>query len=169
MITKLNNKNKGFTLIELLVFIGLFSILLLVLTQMFVSIMEAQLNSQASSGTSQDSRYILNRIMYDIHRADNLNSPTTLGASAASLSLQIGGNSYIYTQVGDNLILRTNSNDYQLNSFDTTISNLQFQRLGSTSNPALIKVIYTIKSDIQKTSGPEETKIIETVIGLRLN
>jgi hypothetical protein len=167
MITKLKNKN-GFTLVELLVFIGLFSILLLVLTQMFVNIMEAQLNSQATSGISQDSRYILNRIMYDIHRADSLNSPSALGASANSLSLRINGNNYIYNQVDDNLILTANSTDYQLNSFDTIISNLQFQRLGTASNPALIKVMYTIKSDIQKPSGPE-LKNIETVIGLRLN
>jgi hypothetical protein len=162
-----HKNNSGFTLVELLVFIGLFSILLTVLTQMFVTIVETQLDSQATSEVSQDSRYILNRLMYDIHRADSLTSPA-LGVYASSISLRIGTDTYIYNKTGNNLFLSINGVDSQLNSHDTIVPNVQFQRLGNATNPALIQVNYTVKSTIQKSSG-EEIKNVDTVIGLRSN
>jgi type II secretory pathway pseudopilin PulG len=160
--------NKAFTLVELLVYIGLFSILLLVLTQIFVATINTQLSSQSSSGVSQDNRYILARLMYDIHRADAVNIPAAIGTSTNNLSLKIGANNYIYTLSGNNFTLTANSSTDQLNGLDTDISNLQFTRLGNASTPSLIKVNYTIKSQVKTNSGIE-IKNIDTVIGLRPN
>lgn len=167
MITK-SKKTSGFTLVELLLFIGLFSILLTVLTQMFVTIVETQLDSQSSSSVSQDSRYIFNRLSYDIHRSTNLNSPSVIGIDSPTISLKIGLDNYVYKQQDDNLLLNINGTDYQLNSYTTSISNLNFQRLGdpNTSPTPIIKISYTITSNIQEVSG-QETRNIETVIGLR--
>jgi len=163
MITK-SKKTSGFTLVELLLFIGLFSILLTVLTQMFVTIVETQLDSQSSSGINQDSRYIFNRLSYDIHKANKLNYPSSIGTSA---SLLINGTDYIYKLDGSNLILNFNSTEYQLNSYTTSVSNLQFQRIGDTTvTPSLIKITYKLESNIEEVSGIE-TRDIETIIGLR--
>ena len=163
-------KNKqGFTLVELLVYIGIFSVLLLVLTQIFISTINAQLSAQSSSGTSQDSRYILSRLIYDISRADALISPAAIGgAPVNNLTLKIGANNYVYTLTGSNLTLTVGAASDQLNGPDTEISTLEFTRLGDASNPPLVKVNYVLKSRVKTTSG-YEIKNVDTVIGLRPN
>ena len=162
-------KPSGFTLIELSVYVGIFSILLLVLIQIFVTTINTQLSAQSFSGISQDNRYLLARLMYDINRADAVNIPSTLGSSANSLSLKIGTDTYVYTLSGNNFILTINSSfSNQLNGLDTEISTLQFTRLGTASTPPLVKVNYVLKSRVKTTSG-YDLKNIDTVIGLRPN
>jgi prepilin-type N-terminal cleavage/methylation domain-containing protein len=163
-----NKHPKGFTLIELLIYMGIFSILLVVLTQLFVTILNVQLESEASSSVEQDSKFILARMMYDIQKASQVVLPANLGDQGDTLSLMIGGDSYIYLPNGSDLDLNKNGTAGKLNSFDTTISNLVFQRLGNTGGINSIRIGFTVISKAQRSSGPE-IKNVQTIVGLRPN
>ena len=168
MINKKLKQKIGFTIVELQVYMGIFAILLIVLTQIFVTTLNTQLTSQATSEVSQDSRYILARMSYDIHRADELLLPPNIGNQQDKLRFKIGTDTYEYNQTNNNLILNVNGTSYQLNSYDNNISNLQFKRLGNTTTSSpIVGISFTLKSLVQKPSG-QEIKNIETVIGLRL-
>ena len=112
-------KQRGFTLIELLVYMGIFSILLVVLTEMLVSILNLQLDSTATSSVDQDNRFIQQRLTYDIQRAKSF----TVSPDQKTLTLSIGTSTYTYSALSNSLQL----NGLPLNSFDTTITNLLFQ------------------------------------------
>src|SRR3990172_6790072 len=58
VMLRIRNSRRGFTIIELILYMGMLSILLAVLSQIFVSILNVQLESQSSSSIEQDSRYI---------------------------------------------------------------------------------------------------------------
>jgi type II secretory pathway pseudopilin PulG len=165
---KFLKSNKGFTITELLIYMGIFSILLVVLTEIFVTILKVQLESEATSSVEQDSRFILTRLMYDIQRANTVNLPASLGDQGSVLRFIIGGVTYTYTINNDNLELTMNANANKLNSFDTTISNLTFQRLGNPGGINSINVGFTVTSKAKRASGPE-IKNVQTVIGLRPN
>ena len=107
------------------------------------------------------------RLTYDIHRSDSITTPATLGSQGNTLQLVINGSTYTYALNGTNLDLTVNSEAHQLNSIDTGISNLTFQRIGNINGKNTIVVNFTITSTAQKTSGEQESKVIRTTIGIR--
>lgn len=164
-IKKYIENYQGFTLVELLIYMGLLGIFLLVLTEMFVSILDVRVDSQATSAVEQDGRYLLARLAYDVNRASSISTPATAGNSGNSLVLVIGGVNYSYSLNSGNLQLTSNQGTNNLNSSETTISSSTFQRLGN-GNKDSIRLQITIDSRAQRKKGVE-TKIFQTTLGLR--
>lgn len=158
--------NQGFTLIELILFMAMFSVILIVLSNLFSAIVEKQLETQSVSAVENDSKFITTRMLYDISRADSITTPATLGAQSATLTLVISGTTYTYALSSGNLRLTEGAQTNNLNTVGTTISALSFTRLGNGSGKHAIQVGYTITSNTVLPSGPE-TKTINTVIGSR--
>ena len=157
---------KGYTLIELLIFMAMFSVLLLVFTQIFSLIVDVRLESESTSSVAQDSNYLLNRFKYDISRANSINLPNSVGATDTSLNIVIDGVDHVYALNGGNLLLTVNGTPYQLNSSGTTVSNLTFKRIGNDDGKDTVQLGYTVTSVIQEASG-SETKSYQTTVGLR--
>lgn len=144
------------------------SIFIVLLTQLFNSVLDLQLESESTSNVEQEGRYILARFMYDINRADSLVFPTTLGTNSQILQLQIAGVTYAYTldAVNKNLTINNNNGLDVLNNANTSISNLNFIRIGSGGPRDTIKVSFTVTSKISQAKG-FEVKNYVTTIGLR--
>src|SRR3989344_5780243 len=106
---ELRNSSKGFTLIEIIIYMALLAIFLLTLTDIFVSILDVQLESDATSAVEQDGRYILSRMAYDISRASDINIPPQIGQTRSNLIMTIGVESYEYAENGGYLQLINDS------------------------------------------------------------
>ena len=114
----------GFTLVEMLMVMGVMSILVVILSQVFGSILTMKLRSEATTAVSQDSRYLLSRLYYDISRASDI-----VSGSGATLTLTIGGDSYVYAQNGDTLTLAINGGTGEsLTSVRSRVTDLSFTR-----------------------------------------
>jgi prepilin-type N-terminal cleavage/methylation domain-containing protein len=163
---RLRADQKGFTLVELLIVMGLFGILLTVVTDMFVSTLDVQIESSAHSTVSQDGRFILARISYDVERASSITTPASLGASGPALAMVVGGVAYSYALSGNNLQLTTNLGANNLNSSETTISSLSFQRLGNVAGKDTIRLSFLVTSKAQPNQGPR-TETFTTTVGRR--
>src|SRR5664279_2189876 len=99
MIKIVKKLNKGFTLIEFLIFMSVLSTLLLVLTNVFSSILDSQLESKAYSSVDMDGRYILAKLAYDFQNADSYHDSILLpaaGVSGSTLKININSVDYIY-------------------------------------------------------------------------
>src|SRR3990167_8822134 len=94
---------RGFTLIEIIIYMALLSIFLLTLTDIFVSILDVQLESDATSAVEQDGRFLLSRLAYDINRANAITIPGAIGSSSNSLEMTIAADTYTYTLSGSDL------------------------------------------------------------------
>lgn len=163
---KHNVFSKGTTLVELLLYIGMFLLLLGAMMQIFSSILDVQLESQASSSVTQDGRYILARFTYDMQNAQSISVPTSAGATTNSLQLVVNGATYTYALSNGNLQLTTTNGTSNINSFDTKVSNLSFQRLGNSGGKHTISMSFTLTSVTQRFEGAE-TKDFQETIGLR--
>lgn len=139
---------KGITIVELVVYIGLLSIFMLVLFDVFVTILNSKLESQSTSTLNQDTRYIYSKIAYDVENAGSLTVPN-------STTLVAGVNTY--SLVDGNLLL----NSIKLNSLDTKISGLTFTRIENT-----VKISLTLESLVNLQSGIQ-TRTIDTTFGTR--
>ncbi len=159
---------RGFTLVELLLYMGIFSILLVMLFQIFASIFDVQLESKSVSSVTQDGLFIQNRLNYDASRTKSIVAPA-LGQSSESLSLFINNEVYTYSITNGNLNLSGTVSGTlgQLNSEDTSAS-ASFTRLSDTAgkNHDTITVSYTLTSKTIKQGIPNVENFRAT-LGLR--
>lgn len=166
-VSKIRNlkRERGFTIVELLIYMGILSILLIVLTGVFTSIIDAQFESEATSVVQQDGRFLMSRLIYDIQRANNIITPA-LGQQDSSLQLSINGINFLYSISGNNLEIIENSVVSKLNGYYTHVKNFQVQRLGNDGGKHSIRVSYTVESTTLKRSGVE-TQNFSTTVALR--
>lgn len=157
---------KGSTLVELLLYMGLISILLVILTTMFLSAIDVQQSSQSTSSAELEGNYLLTRLAYDIHRASSITTPATLGSSSPTLTLVIGGLSYTYSVFSGQLSLAQGATSEFLSGFDTTISNLSFTRLGNATGKPTLQISFTVRG-VGTSSQPAEIRNYQSSIGLR--
>lgn len=151
---------------ELVVYIALFTIFMYITTGIFTSILSVQVESDTTSIVLQDSRFITERLTYDLHRADSITTPSALGEQSAVLQLVIGGENYIYSLNSLNLELTNDSGTSQLNSNESLLTALTFRRIGNSGGKHSIIIDFTLESLVARNSGPEEIQI-HTAINIR--
>ena len=157
---------KGVTLVEMVVYMGILSLLLVVFIDMFALLVNKQLETESLSAVQQDSNYIFARLSYDFGRATDISLPLVPGSPSATLRLLIGSTSYDYYASSSSFIATSSSALNQLNSSDTTISNLSFQRLGIGGPKDVVQVKCDILSKVRQQSGYEVTHF-STTFGTR--
>jgi len=145
---------------------GILSIVLLVFIDLFISMSRLRTESDAVSNVQEDTGYLLNKFIYDIHQAKTITTPATPLAQSNSLVMTINGTTYTYSSQSGNLNLNDSLTNYQMNGYDTTLTNLLFTRLGSGNAFDVIKINFTLRSRVKKQSG-FETQSYETIVGLR--
>lgn len=160
------SKSRGFTLIELVVYLGVIMIFFLVLTDILTSVLNTRLSSQSNSQVAQDGRYIYTRLVYDIERADSISLPLNIGDTSNSLQMSISGTPYTYSLSNSNLILTVSGSSEQLNSVDTSISNLSFRRIGNANGKNTFQILFTVTSRITNR-GLTDSQAFQTTAGLR--
>lgn len=162
-------KQKGFTLIELTIFMGMFSILILALFQLLISVFDVQLEAQSTASVTQDGRYILNRFTYDVKNSTTITSPN-LGVTSQSLVMSDGTTTYTYSLSNGNLVLINSvlGTTDKLNSVNTIVSGLSFLRLSDTNgkNINTITFTFTLNSKTIRRNGAN-TENFKTTAGIR--
>lgn len=158
---------KAFTIIELLIYMGLVSVLLVVIGQILYSSLEAQLDSQSVSAAHQDGLYLLSRLGYDIRRATDLTSPATAGQDAASFTLNFGGQSSVYDLTDSRLNVTVGGVTSQLSSFDTRVTAFSVTRLSNPGGRPSLAVNFTLESVINPLSQNSEIRSYSAVYTLR--
>jgi len=171
-IIKFLNKNifsqKGTSLIELILYMAILSVFLTMLTSIFVSALDVQSESQATSSVEQDGNYILAKLAYDIHKAQSINVPVANGVTADNFQIVIDSVNYTYSiDANNNLILTNNLSVNNLNNYGSSISAFSVQRLGNVGGiENTLKINFTVTSRTKRISG-FETKNFETNLSLR--
>lgn len=160
---------KGVTIVELVLYMAILSVLLTILTSIFVSALDVQSESQAVSSVEQDGNYILAKLAYDVHRAQSINIPASYGLpSADSFQIVVGGINYTYSiDANSNLILTDNLGANNLNNYNSNVSDLSVQRLGNAGGAEdTLRITFTVASRTKRISG-FETKNFQTNLSLR--
>lgn len=159
---------KGATMVEMLIYMAILTILLTILTSIFTSALDVQSESNATSAVEQDGNFILARLGYDIHRAQNIVTPASNGIINNNFEIIIDGVNYLYrVDSNDNLIFSNNLTANNLNNYNTSISNFSIQRLGNIGGVEdTLKISFTVTSRERRISGLE-TKNFQTTLSLR--
>jgi hypothetical protein len=154
---------RGVTLVELLLYMGLFSGFLVLLSGLFISILDVQQESVDTARIEQDSQYLFSRLQYDLLRADDVLQPAENGQSDDVLVLLIDDVELVYMLDGSRVSISSASSAFRpLTSPEVTASNLSFQRLGNEEGYPSIRAELTLQSTTQGTSVPETRDLFYT-------
>lgn len=126
----------GFSLIELILYMGLTSVLIGLMSQVFLATLNVRVESVNTSGVQQDGRFIMTRLGHDIRRSEAILSPG-LGVASSSMTLVMneGGASQIYRYEwdGQHLTISTPTDSVQLNSNRSVIADFSVTRIGNSA------------------------------------
>jgi len=150
----------------MIIYMGLLMLMLLIFTEIFASIIDNQLSSRNTSSTADDGRHIYSRFIYDVGRADDITQPGGFGSGSASLTLTIDGSDFTYGMSGDNLMVTDATSTEQINSYATSISDLTFTKVGSSSANDTVQINFTVTGRINQR-GIIDQQIYQTTAGLR--
>lgn len=166
MSYKSAKNTKGFTIVELLLYMAIFSLLLVFFVDIFSSVIRLQIENEAVSSVQRDGRYILTKFLYDIHSAQSMTVPAAVGQTTPTLTIAINGTSHTYSLVNGKLEVVNNFGANILNSYDTTLSNLSFFRVGNGGGKDTVTITYTLSSVARQKKG-SETKTFQATMGIR--
>ncbi len=157
-------KNKtGFTMVEMLMVMGIMSILVVILSQVFGAILTMKLRSQATTAVAQDGRYAISRLAYDVARASDITS-----GSGGTLRLLIGGTSYVYQREGTTLVLSVGGGASQaLTSIGSQITALNFTHFADMGGKKSVQINLTIAASIIQSGGATLARSLTTTVATR--
>jgi len=158
---------RSFTIIELLIFMGIFGSFLAILTQIFQSALDVQLETSASSGVELPANYLLYRLEYDVRRAASITTPASPGQSASTLVLVIAGDTHTYSLAGSTLQVVNSQGAISLTDSAVLVSDFSVTRRGSGTGNDALTISMDLTSATQTTSGAAANKSVSTTISLR--
>jgi Tfp pilus assembly protein PilW len=160
-------RKKGFTIVELLIYMGLMSGFLVIMGNVFFSVLDLQLESKASSDVQQDGQFILSRLGYDLRRATAVSVPATAGETGNSLIMTIGGSNFAYSVNGGDLQLTAGGGSQNLTSFGSSIQDFSVTRLQNPGGLPSLKISFTLVSRDTNLQQRSEVKSYEETLTLR--
>ena len=165
MKTNWIRNKKGFSLVETLVYFTLLSIILLVLTDLFLSLSESFLESRSKVTIETEGEYAIRRMVYDIRRTDSIVSPINPGGVSSTLELDINGINHTYSLNNSTIKL----DDGQVNSLTSntvSVQQLTFTNISTASAKPTVRINFSLDSTTTTKAGVE-SKDFETVVSLR--
>jgi len=149
-------------MVELLMVMGIMSILVVILSEVFGSILTMKLRSQATTAVAQDSRYVISRLAYDISRATDITN-----GSGNTLGLVINGAAYTYSLQASTLVLSIDGGSVQaLTGVRTKINSLSFTRTDVGAHKA-VQINLNLAPVIIQPGGVTGARQLTTTVALR--
>ncbi|MEI8232701.1 MAG: type II secretion system protein [bacterium] len=157
-------KKSGFTLVELLISMGIMTILIAILAQVFGAILLMRTKNEAVSALAQDARFVVQRLSYDMARSSSIASPT-VGNASDSLTLVISGVNYTYALQNNSLMLTVGAgNAERINSVGTRLTSLSFSRNDPLGGKASVGLDLTLLATTVETGVQTQSRIIRTTL-----
>ncbi|MBI4117663.1 MAG: hypothetical protein HY453_01110 [Parcubacteria group bacterium] len=143
-------KQSGFTLIELIIYTLLVSGIMVTLTNLALDIVSASQKARAKQEVQQNARLLMNRILYEIRTANDLNTgSSTFDTHPGVLSLAKDSGSLDPTvfdvSAGVSRITQGVGSAVELTSDKVTVTNLVFKNKSISGRTKNIKIEITVQ------------------------
>lgn len=138
---------KGFTLIELIIYIALVSFFLIKATDFTLNIIYGREKTQRQQNVSENGRYALGRIAFEIRNADDILS---VSANSLSLANSQDGDITIDLDLEQVRAVRNSETTYFTNN-QVNVSSLTFADLSSSGSKNVYVELAVSDNEIQQT------------------
>jgi hypothetical protein len=138
---------------------GLLAGFVVILSGVFVALLDSKTQIIDASTLNQDSHYALQRMQYDISRATAITTPANNGDTTPTLVLSVPEGTLTYSVANQQLTLNDGATSYALTHPSTKTTALSFERLGNTDGMSTI----TITVGMESISTTESMSMTHTV------
>lgn len=161
------NVQHGFTLIELLLYIGISSIMLLVISVFLSILIESRIKNQTIAEVEQQGLQVIETITQIARNAESINAPIQ-STSALSLSLDVitpGNDPTVFDLLSGIIRMSEGSlgSPVSLTNVRVIASGLIFQNLSLTGTPGTVRMQFTLTHI--NPSNRNEYSFTKTFIG----
>ena len=147
MLRIISQKNKAFTLLELLIYITVLSILVVVVSNTFISLSRGRWQSEAKTEVNNSVRFSTELLRQDIKNASSVSLPSA-GVPGPILTLVRGEDTIIYTVTNGALTRKVGqASAVSLTEASVSVSNPVFTRIENT-NTVFNETNLSIKIDM---------------------
>ena len=160
----ISNKTSGFTIIEVMIFTLIFSLFLLLATQLFLTIKSVTANSASMANLQQNMTRVFSDVNQTIRGAEEVTFPTAKGAGS---SLNLNSGQIVYQLSGGVMQKVIGGQAYDLTDAGVTISSLIFENVGEATQSASVKVNMTFDSNYLLEGGRTVSEDMQTTLTLR--
>lgn len=157
---------QGFSLVELLLYMGLLSVFLVVISTFFVSILDVQSRALSSSELEENSKFISNRLKYELRSAESATNSAELGAASSSIVLIRDSVSYTFSVLDNTLQRASASATVVLHDDDVQLSNFSVVRVGNEGQFDTFIIDYSLTSATQ-VGGDADQRDYQLTVGMR--
>lgn len=138
---------KGFTLVELLLYVGISSIMLLIISVFLSLLIESRIKNQTVAEVEQQGLQVMEVITQIARNAESINAPAQ-STSASSLSLDVipvGNDPTVFDLAGGMIRMSEGAGlPVALTNARVFASGLIFQNLSLTGTPGTIRIQFTL-------------------------
>jgi Tfp pilus assembly protein FimT len=142
-------QGKGFSLIELLIYVAILTIVIVLISNYFISLNRGRGKINARSEVDSNMRFSEKKLIQDIKAATAVSVPAYVGLSASTLQLTIPPDTILYDVSGGQLRRKINSQtpDWITSTSTVTVATPTFTRL-ENYNPILNATTTTIQINL---------------------
>ena len=158
---------RGFTLIELLIYTSILVVVLAFTGEYLYSIGQARLNNNARIEVAQNGQLIMNKLKSDLSQTLLITTPSDSNPTGNLVVVLTGDHDVSYSLNGGNIIRNYDAQSYNLNSNQTQISNLSFQKTTNVGGKETIQIIFRITSVAQLSGGRNVSEEFQTTVSRR--
>lgn len=160
----MHKNQSGFSLIELLVYIFILSSLVLITTNLFMSLNNGRAQAEARADVDSNLRFALEKISQDIRSASSITTPNLAGATSTSLILIASSSTITYNvssgklrrQVDSGTPEDITSDRVEVNISDFPLTFTRLENINSVFDPPKTNVSIEISMKIRhKNDGPQ--------------
>lgn len=161
-------RTRGFSLLELIIYIGILSLMVVILAGSFVSLTRGRTQSESRVEVESNARFALERISQDIWTASSLVTPI-LSTASSTLSLSVAGTSVVYDVVNGVLRRTVNAGTAEaLTSSRVVVDPPTFTRLENYQSTLLatttsVQVSMTVRSASAAPESVYSTTLRSTI------
>jgi Tfp pilus assembly protein FimT len=163
-------KKKGFVLAELLIYVAVFAIMSVLIIGFIITVVRTFGDIKVSQSIDDSARNALERMVNEIRYSNSIDvANSTLGSNPGKLVLNTndrstGATTTIEFSVGNSKIrVKEGSNAYDdLTSSSTSITNLIFRRIVSTTTQEAVKIEMSVRA--QNGIFDKTSKFYDTVV-----
>jgi len=138
---------RGFTLIEFLLYITIVATVVLIAGGIGLNVLLGKAKLSALQEVSQNARFSIEKIAYEVRNAEAINSPAP-GLASSTLSLQMavaGVNPTVFDLSNGVLRIQEGTSDaINLTSSEVTVSSVQFLNVSYSGTPGTVRVEMTV-------------------------
>lgn len=138
---------KGFTLVETLLYLSLTSIIVLMITTIWITVADTRERSEGMSITESEATYLMSTMTQIIRNSSSITTPTATN-SGTSLTLVMttpAVNPTVLTLSGGNITITEGvGSPVTLNSSRVTVTSLTFRNLSRASTSGIVRIEMTL-------------------------